>query len=104
MKVRSIGVLSVIAVAMSVTPVWAGSVGVPRPAAIDVRSAQIDQLEQVKEQQWREANANRATVKGPLLVRYIDKQAQLQDLINRIQTGQQVSPTEIDQAVQPVVR
>jgi hypothetical protein len=34
-------------------------------------------------------------------MRYMDKHAQLQDLINRIQSGQPVSPDEIDQALQP---
>jgi len=34
-------------------------------------------------------------------MRYMDERTQLQDLINRIQSGQPVSPEEIDQALQP---
>jgi hypothetical protein len=42
--------------------------------------------------------------KGPALVRYMAKRSQLQDLINRIQSGQPVSPDEIDQVLQPTYR
>lgn len=39
--------------------------------------------------------------KGPAMVRYMAKRSQLQDLINRIQSGQPVSPDEINEALQP---
>ncbi len=42
--------------------------------------------------------------KGPLLVRYMDRYSQLNDLINRVQNGQRVAPDEIDQALQPASR
>ena len=61
-------------------------------------------MQAVKEQQWHEAMANPNTTKGPALVRYLDKRSQLQDLINRIQSGQPVSPDEVDQALQPTYR
>jgi hypothetical protein len=42
--------------------------------------------------------------KGPALVSYEAKRSHLQGLINRIQSGQPVSPDEIDQALQPTYR
>jgi hypothetical protein len=65
----------------------------------DQQSATLAQLETKQEQVSLKASGPNA--KGPLLVRYMDRQAQLQDLINRIQSGQPVSPDEIDQALQP---
>jgi hypothetical protein len=99
MKVRTIGVLSVVGIAMSITPIWAGPVGIQRTASPDQQPATLAQLEAKQEQVSLKASSPNA--KGPLLVRYMDKQAQLQDLIDRIQSGQPVSPDEIDQALQP---
>lgn len=102
MKIRTIGVLSIIGLAVSVTPLWAGPVGLQRsPSTTEQQAGEVAYLQSIKDQQAREAMANPGTVKGPLLVRYMNKQAQLQDLINRIQSGQQVSPYEIDQVLQP---
>jgi hypothetical protein len=42
--------------------------------------------------------------KGPSMARWMDKRSQLQDLINRIQSGQPVSPDEIDPLLQPTYR
>jgi hypothetical protein len=100
MKVRTIGVLSILGVAMSITPILAGPVGLQRSSSTEQQAGEVAYLQALKDQQSREAMANPGTVKGPLLVRYMDKQAQLQDLINKIQSGQQVSPYEIDQALQ----
>jgi hypothetical protein len=99
MKVRTIGVLSFVGVAMSITPIWAGSVGLQRSISPGQQQATLAQLEAQQEQVSR--NALAANVKGPQLLRSMDKQAQLQDLINRIQSGQPVSPDEIDHALQP---
>jgi hypothetical protein len=99
MKVRTIAVLSVVGLAMSTGPVWAGPVGTQRSASSGRQPAAIAQLEAQQEQVSLNALASNA--KGPQLVRSMDKRAQLQDLTNRIQSGQQVSPDEIDQALQP---
>jgi hypothetical protein len=99
MKVRTIGVLSFVGVAMSITPIWAGSVGLRRSISPSQQQATLAQLEAHQVQVSRNALASNA--KGPQLLRSMDKQAQLQDLINRIQSGQPVSPDEIDHALQP---
>jgi hypothetical protein len=99
MKVRTIGVLSVVGIAMFITPTWAGPVGVQRNSYAYQQPTALAQLEMQQEQVSRAAQT--ANAKGPLLVSYMDKRAQLQDLINRIQNGQSVSPDEIDRALQP---
>ena len=99
MKLKTIGVLSFGGVAMSFALAWAGLVGVQRSPS-DQQSAVIAQLEVVQQQDRHQAQLSNA--RGPLLIRYMDKNAQLQDLIDRIQAGQPVSPDEIDQASQPI--
>ncbi len=99
MKVSTIGILSVVGIAMSITPTWAGPVGMQRSTSPYQQPTALAQLEMQQEQVSREAMA--ANAKGPLLVSYMDKRAQLQNLINRIQNGQPVSPDEIDRALQP---
>lgn len=99
MKVRTIGVLSLVGVAMSITPIWAGPVGEQKSPSTSQQLAVTAQLEAKQQEEWREAQLSHA--KGPRLVHYMDKNARLQDLINRIQGGQPVSPDEIDQALQP---
>lgn len=99
MKVRTISALSMVGIAMSISPIWAGPVGVQKGISSDRQPSTLAQLEAKQEQVAREAVGPNA--KGPRLVGYMDKRAQLQDLINRIQSGQPVSPNEIDQALQP---
>jgi hypothetical protein len=99
MKVRTTGVLSFVGVAMSITPIWAGLVGTQRSISPDQQPGTLAQLEAQQGQVSR--NTLAANAKGPQLLRSMDKQAQLQDLINRIQSGQPVSPDEIDHALQP---
>ncbi len=101
MKVRTISVLSLVGVAMSFTPVWAGPVGVQRNLSPDQKAVAVWQLQAKQEQVGRQLPE---PPKGPALVRYMAKRSQLQDLINRIQSGQPVSPDEIDQALQPTYR
>jgi hypothetical protein len=101
MKARTISVLSLIGVAMSFTPVWAGPVGVQRNLSPDQKAVAVGQLQAKQEQVGRQLPE---PPKGPALVRYMDKRSQLQDLINRIQSGQPVSPDEVDQALQPTYR
>jgi hypothetical protein len=99
MKIRPIAVLSVVGLAMSITPIWAGPVGGQRSVSSDQQSATLAQLEAEQEQVSYKASSPNA--KEPLLVHYVDREAQLQDLINGIQSGRPVSPDEIDQALQP---
>jgi hypothetical protein len=98
MKVRIIGVLSLVGVAMSIAPVWAGPVGVQQSISPDQQTTALTLLEAKKRQVGQQMPI---PPKGPALMRYMDKRTQLQDLINRIQSGQPVSPDEIDQALQP---
>jgi hypothetical protein len=101
MKIRALAILSVVCVAMSFTPVWAGPVGVQRNLSPDQATAALAQL-QAKEEQL--AGQLPEPPKGSALVRYMGKRSQLQDLITRIQRSQPVSPDEIDQALQPTYR
>ena len=101
MKIKVLGVLSIVCVATSIMSVWAGPVGVQRNLSPDERAIAIGQLQVKQEQVARQLPE---PPKGPALARYMDKRSQLQDLINRIQSGQPVSPDEIDQALQPTYR
>ena len=101
MKLRAISVLSLVGVAKSFTSVWAGPVGVQRNLSPDQRVGAVGQLQAKQEQVGRQLPE---PPKGPALVQYMDKRSQLRDLINRIQSGQPVSPDEVDQALQPTYR
>ena len=100
MKVRTICVLSLVGVAMSVAPVLAGSVGVQRNLSSNQQAAAVTQLQTQREQVSREMMRS----KGPLLIHNMDRASKLDDLINRVHSGQPVSPDEIDQAMQPSSR
>jgi hypothetical protein len=97
MKTSFLAVLSVVCVATFVVPASAGPVGVQRNLSPDERAIAVGQLQATKDQVSRQLPE---PPKGPALARYMDKRARLQDLINRIQSGQPVSPDEIDQALQ----
>jgi hypothetical protein len=101
MKITALAVLSVVCVGMSFTPVWAGPVGVQRNLSPDQKAVAVWQLQAKQKQVGRQLPE---PPKGPALVRYMDKRSQLQDLIDRIQSGQPVSPDEVDQALQPTYR
>src|ERR1700758_2851919 len=100
MKIRVLGILSIVCAATSFTPVWAGPVGMQRNAWAE-RMVVVEQL-QAKQKQLGQQLPE--PPKGPALVRYMDKRSHLQDLINRLESGQPVSPDEIDQALQPTYR
>jgi hypothetical protein len=101
MKIGIIGVFLVIYAAMSFTPVWAGPVGVQRNLSPDQTAVALSQLQAEQQQLGQQLPE---PPKGPALVRYMDKRSHLQDLIDRIQGGQPVSPDEINEALQPTYR
>jgi hypothetical protein len=101
MKVRTIGVLSVVGIAMSITPIWAGPVGGQRSVSADDQQAVA--VRQLEAQRYQVARAMQGPPqnKGPALIRNMGRASQLDNLINRLKSGQPVSPDEIDQALQP---
>jgi hypothetical protein len=103
MKVRMIGVLSLVGVAMSVPSVLAGPIGVQRNLSSNEQAAAVTQLQTQREQVSREM-VTPPDNKGPLLIDNMDRASRLDDLINRVQSGQPVSPDEIGQALQPTLR
>ena len=103
MKVRTIGVLSLVGLAMSASPIWAGPVGVQRGLSPDQQTAAVEQLETQRAQVARAMQVPPQN-KGPALIRNMDQYSKLNDLISRVQSGQPVAPDEIDQAMQPTLR
>ena len=103
MKVRTIGVLSLVGLAMSASRIWAGPVGVQRGLSPDQQTAAVEQLETQRAQVARAMQVPPQN-KGPALIRNMDQSSKLNDLINRLQSGQPVTPDEIDQALQPTLR
>lgn len=101
MKIRLLGVLSVVCAVASFTPVWGGPVGMERNVSPDERPLMLSQLQA---KQLEVGQQLPEPPKGPAMVRYMAKRSQLEDLINRIQSGQPISPVEIDQALQPTYR
>ena len=101
MKNEVLGVLSVVYVVASLTPLWAGPVGMQRTLSPDQKAVAVQQLQAQEEELGRQLPE---PPKGPALIRYMSKRSQLEDLINRIQSGQSVAPNEIDQALQPTYR
>ncbi len=87
-----------------VIPAWAGPVGMGRTAPeAQARSAQtqvnlelIANLQEASDQAVREGrNGNK---NNPV---FGQKSAQINDLIERLKSGQKVNPAEIDQAFEP---
>ena len=86
-------------------PAWAGSVGMTRPAPeaqANTTQTQVDpelisQLQQASNDAVREGRTGNKN--NPA---FGQKSAQINDLIERLQAGQKVDPSEIDQALEPV--
>jgi hypothetical protein len=97
MKVRGIGVLAVVGVAVSMSPVWAGSVGV-ESALTATQQVTLNQVEARREQVGQDMPE---PPKGAAIGRWLSKRVQLDDLIGRLKKGEAVSPKEIDQAMGP---
>jgi hypothetical protein len=100
MKISAIGVLSLISFSISAEPVWAGPVGLERSLTIEQEIA-LHQLEARREQVGRQMPE---PPKGGPVGRWMTKRIQLDDLINRLKSGQQVALEEIDQALQATNR
>jgi len=103
MKIRTIGFVSLVGLAISAGPLWAGPVGVQRGLSPDQETAVVAQLEAQRHQVARAIQGPVPQNKGPSLIRNIDRYSKLSDLINRLQSGQPVAPDEIDQALQPTL-
>ncbi len=99
MRVRTIGVLSLVGVAISITPIWAGPVSVQSLSA-DQRAAALTQLEAQRHQVSKQMLMPPYN-KGPILIHNMDRYSKLSDLIDRLQGGQAVAPDEVDRALQP---
>jgi uncharacterized protein YdcH (DUF465 family) len=74
----------------------------PRSLNSEQQSGAADYLEAIREDFSRQAAMENA--KGPLLIRYMEKRAKLDDLINRLKSGKEMAPEEIDQALEPMSR
>jgi hypothetical protein len=81
------------------TPVLAGSVGVSRSYATAQPNTQtIADLEQASEAAQREARTGNKNN-----VAFGQKSYQIDELVQRMKDGEQVSQNQVDQALQPVV-
>jgi len=74
----------------------------PRSLNSEQQSGAVDYLEAIQEDFSRQAAMENA--KGPLLIRYMEKRAKLDDLIDRLKSGKEMAPEEIDQALEPMSR
>ena len=100
MRISPFYAISFVGLTMLAAPIFAGPVGLQRNVNTQQESADLGQLRAEREGLTRQQASKNA--KGPLMIRYLDKRAQLDDLINRLRNGQHVAPEEIDQALQPV--
>lgn len=101
MKVKSVALLSLIGVAISITPAFAGPVGIPRTLSPEQREAVLAPLQTQRTQLARQMPT---PPKGVALLQWNAKRMQLDDLISRINNGEPVAPEEIDQVLQPANR
>jgi hypothetical protein len=96
-KLSTILAAGTIALTMS-TPVLAGSVGIPR--SYDTAQPNPDtiaELQQASEDAQREAREGNKD--NPA---FAQKSYEIDQLVQRMKSGQQVSQNEVDQALQPV--
>ena len=96
-KLSTILTAGTIALTLS-TPVLAGSAGISRSYATDQPDAQtIADLEQASEAAQREAREGNKD--NPA---FAQKSYQIDQLVERMKAGEQVSPNQLDEAMQPV--
>jgi hypothetical protein len=74
-----------------------------RSVSPDQKAAAVTELQAKKEQVSRQMLTPPLN-RGPILIHNMDRVSQLNDLINRLQSGQPVSPDEIDQQLQAPLR
>jgi hypothetical protein len=103
MKAKSVGIVPVVLLAMSLGLANLSRVNAQAPSAGTPQGQELKDLRDAKKADWEQANDNRGTVKGPLLVKYEDKVEKLQSLIKRMKKGQQVPEDEVESALKPVV-
>src|ERR1700736_1833520 len=96
MKIKAVGVASILAFGISVAPLWAGPVGVQRTLSADQREMAVVQLEAQRQEFGRQMPE---PPKAGAVGGWLAKRIQLDDLIDRLKGGQPVSPDEIDQAL-----
>jgi len=97
MKISTIGVVSIVGIVLATAPIWAGPIGIENLSPAE-KSLVLSVLERKEKRIGQEIPE---PPKGPALARYMAKRAQIRRLINRIQSGQPVSPDEIDQELWP---
>jgi hypothetical protein len=100
MNSKIVCVLSLIGFTGLAVPVFAGPAGIPRPQTNQQAAAIVNNLEARKDQLSQEAAL--LIARGPLRIAYMDKQSQLDDAIVRLQSGQPVAISEINNALGPV--
>jgi hypothetical protein len=90
-------------------PAWAGPVGIERTAPeAQANTAQTqvspELIAKLQEASEEAAKAGRygGIKNNPGNPAYLKKSAQINDLIERLKSGQKVDPSEIDQAFEPV--
>jgi len=95
-KLSTIFAAGTIALALA-TPVMAGPVGVSRDFATEPDAQTIANLQQASEAAQREARTGNKD--NPA---FAQKSYQIDQLVQRMQDGQQVSQNQVDEALQPV--
>ncbi len=99
MKSKIICVLSLIGFTGFAAPVLAGLVGMPRLKTNQQAAAIVNNLEARKD---LSEEAGLRNARGPLRIAYMEKQIELDNAIARLQSGERVPISEIDNALWPV--
>jgi hypothetical protein len=101
MKAIASGAISLCVLIGAAVPSFAGPVGVESTPVTEQQMSLSRRavLTQLEKKQARVGRQMPEPPKGPALVRYMSERAQLEDLINRLNSGQQVNPEEIDHAL-----
>jgi hypothetical protein len=96
-KLSTIIAAGTVALTLS-TPVLAGSVGIPRNNATNQPDAgtigELQQASEAAQREAREGNKDNLT--------FARKSYEIDSLVQRIRSGQQVSQNQVDEALQPV--
>jgi hypothetical protein len=97
MKISTVLAAGTLALTLS-TPVLAGSVGIPRNNATvqpdDQTIAELQQASEAAQREAREGNKDNPA--------FAQKSYEIDSLVQRIESGEQVSQNQVDEALQPV--